>query len=84
MAARGYIHPSKREYTAETLEKYQSLATTGATASIILDQVRPLLDTRREQVIGEALAAYRTMGMTEPMALRFWATRVSVNSARRL
>ncbi len=73
MAAPGYVHPSKRSLTAETLEKYQSLATTGATASIVLDQVRPMLDTRREQVIGEALAAYRTMGMTDAMALRFWA-----------
>lgn len=73
MPAPNYVHPSKRKLSPDDQQKFQSLAATGATASLILNQVGPKLDSRREQVIGEALAAFRTMKLNETMALRYWA-----------
>jgi hypothetical protein len=55
------------------MENYQGLAATGATASLILNQVGPKLDKRMDQIIGEAIAAFRTMALDEKQALRYWA-----------
>lgn len=79
MPAPGYKHPSKRELKPEDVERFQSMAATGATASIILNQVGPKLDGRAAQVIKEAISMYRSIDsngaivMTPEMSLRYWA-----------
>jgi hypothetical protein len=73
MPAPGYTHPSKKKLTPDQMVAYQQIASVGSQAGVILGQIGPKLDKRREQVIGEALSYYRGVQMTEPMALRYWA-----------
>jgi hypothetical protein len=75
MPKQGYVHPSKQknEPSTDQIQGLQDTAAIGVKAELILREVGDKLDTRREQIIGHGLAAYRTMQMDEKMALRFWA-----------